>query len=92
MYQIFLIPIGFQTFERVKLDFCGFVIEIALNFKSQGTEKIKLFSQETYKFQILGHETLRIANYKYVKIFRFVMLDIKLWLKDKKHFVSILSL
>ena len=32
-------------------------------------------SQGTYSFQILGNE---IADYKYAKIFRFAMLDIKL--------------
>ena len=82
MYQIFFIPIAFQSRNKAELDFCGFVIEIALNFKSQGNEKGKLSSQETYNFQNLRNETLIFADYKYVKIFRFAMLDIKLWLKD----------
>ena len=58
------------------------MIKIALNFKSRGTEKIELSSQGTYNFQILGNETLIIADYKYAKIFKFAMLDIKLQLKD----------
>ena len=37
-------------------------------------------TRPTTKF--LGNETLVIADYKYLKIFRFVMLDIKLWIKD----------
>ena len=54
------------------------MIKIALNFKSQGTEKIELSSQGTYNFQILGNESLIIADYKYAKSFKFAMLDIKL--------------
>ena len=77
MYQIFLIQIASQSSDRVELDFRGSVIQIALNFKSQGTEKIEFSYQGTYKFQILRNETLIIADYKYAKIFRFAMLDIK---------------
>ena len=80
MYQIFLIHTVFQSFDRVELDFGGFVIKIAFNFKSQGTEKIKLSFQGTYNFQIFGKKTLIIADYKNEKIFRFAMLDTKLWL------------
>ena len=66
--------------DRVELDFLCFVIKIALHLKSQGTEKIRLSSQGTYNFQILGNETLVIADYEYAtaKIFQTVMLDIKL--------------
>ena len=39
---------------------------------------MELFSQRTYNFQILRNETFIIANYKYVKIFKFAMFDIKL--------------
>ena len=78
MYQIFLIQIEIQSSDRVELDFWGSVIKIALNFKSRGTEKIELSSQGTYNFQSLGNETLIIADYKYAKIFKFAMLDIKL--------------
>ena len=39
---------------------------------------MELSSQRTYKFQILGNETLIIADYQYEKIFKFAMLDIKL--------------
>ena len=37
-------------------------------YQSQGTEKIKLFSQGINNFQILGNETLVTADYKCVKI------------------------
>ena len=78
MYKIFLIQIAFQSSNRVELDFWGSVIKFALNFKSRWTEKIELFSQGTYNFQILGNEALIIADYKYAKIFKFAMLNIKL--------------
>ena len=52
------------------------------NFKSRGTEKVELSSQEIDNFQILVKESLIIANYAYAKIFRFVVLDIKLRPKD----------
>ena len=78
MYQIFLIPIAFRSSDRTELDFCRLVTKIALNFKSRGTEKIELFSQGTYNSQILGNETLILADYKYAKIFKFAMLDIML--------------
>ena len=78
MYQIFLIQIAFQSSDRVELDFLGSVIKIALNFKSQGTEKIEDSSQGTYNFQILRNETLIIAEYKHAKFFKFAMLGTKL--------------
>ena len=78
MYQIFIIQIAFQSSDRVELDFWGSVIKIALNFKSRGIEKVERSSQGTYNFQILGNESLIIADYKYAKIFKFAMLDIKL--------------
>ena len=77
MYQIFFIQIAFQSSDRAELDFWGSVIKIALNFRSQGTEKMDLSSQVTYNFQILGNETVIIVDYKYAKIFKFPMLDIK---------------
>ena len=55
---------------------------MALNCKSRGTDKVELCSQGTYDFQILGNETLAIADYKDATIFKFAMLDIKLRLKD----------
>ena len=74
----FFIQIAFQSSDRVELDLQGSAIKIALNFKSQGTEKMELSSQGTYNFQILGNKTLIIADYKDAKIFKFAMLDIKL--------------
>ena len=78
MYQIFLIQVAFQSSDRVDLYFWDSVIKIALNFKPRGTEKIELSSQGTCNFQILGNETLIIADYKHAKIFKFAMVDIKL--------------
>ena len=77
-YQIFLIQIAFQSSDRAELAFWGSVINIALNFKSRGTEKIELSSQGTYNFQILGNETLIIADYKHAEISKFAMVDIML--------------
>ena len=67
----------------MELDFCSFQINIALNFKSQTTEKFELFSQGTYIFQNLRYETLVIADYEYAKIFGSAMCDMKLWLKEE---------
>ena len=75
--SFFFIQIAFQSSDRVELDLRGSVIKIALHFKSQETEKIELSSQGTYNFQILGNETLIIADHKYANIFKFAMLDIK---------------
>ena len=58
------------------------MIKIALNFKSQETERIELSSQGTYNFLTVGSETLILADYKYARIFKFAMLDRKLSLKD----------
>ena len=66
----------------MELDSCSFQIKIALNFKSQGTEKHKLFSQGTYYSQFSRYETLVIADYEYVKIARHAVMDIKLWMKE----------
>ena len=67
MYQTFFIQIAFQKSDRVELDLWASVIQIALNFKSQETEKIELSSQGTYNFQILENKTLNIADYKNAK-------------------------
>ena len=66
-----------DSISKLWLDFWGFVIKIALNFKCRGTEKTKLSSQRIYHFQIFGKEILITAKYKYVKIFSFAKLDIK---------------
>ena len=67
----------------MELDLCSFQVKIALNFKSQGTEKIELFSQEAYNFQNLRNETLDIVGYECAKIFDFALFDMKLWLKGE---------
>ena len=61
--QIFLIWVAFQSSDRV--EFWGFsVIKIALKLKSQRNEKVELSSQGSGNFQVLGNETLIIADYK----------------------------
>ena len=55
---------------------CG--MEINFNLNSQGNEKMELFSQETYDFQILQNE----AGYEDTKIPIFHWLAVKLWLKE----------
>ena len=55
----------------MELDFCSFQMKIAWNFKFQGTEKFKLFSQGTYNFQNLRNEALVITDYEYEKNFSF---------------------
>ena len=62
----------------MELEFLGIVIRISLNFKSQETEKIELFSQGTDDSPNLIFETLVIADYEYVKISNFTMLNITL--------------
>ena len=42
---------------RAKLDFGGFVIKIALNYKSQAAEKPDLFSQGIHNFPNLANKT-----------------------------------
>ena len=70
----------------MELDFCSFQVKIALNFKSQGTEKFELFSQVKYDSQNLRSETLVIADYEYVKIFRTAVINGKLWMKEDLDF------
>ena len=57
------------------------MIRISLNVKSQVTEKIEVCSQGTDDFENLRSETLHIAYHKYVNIFSFAVLDIKLCLE-----------
>ena len=66
----------------MELDFGSFKIKITLNFKSQGTEKFEPLSQGTYDSQNVRYETLVIADYKYVKISRIDVMDVKLWMKE----------
>ena len=58
------------------------MVRISLNAKPQGTKKIEIFSQWTDDSKNLRCETLHIADYEYVNIFSFAMLDIKLWLEE----------
>ena len=54
---------------RVEPDFLGFLIRILLHVESQGTEKIKFFSQGTNTSRNLRYEGQVIADYDCVKIF-----------------------
>ena len=54
------------------------MIRISLNVKSQGTKIIEVFSHGIADSQNLGCGTLYIADYEYVNISSFVVLDIKL--------------
>ena len=62
------------------------MIRISLNFKFQGTEKMDVFSQGTNDLKNLRYETLYIADYKYVNISSFAVLDIELWLEKDGDF------
>ena len=62
--------------------FLGFLDKNLFESKSQGIEKMEIFSQGTDDFKTLRCETLYIADYKYVNISSFDVLDIKLWLKE----------
>ena len=57
--------------------FGGFMVKIALVFKSQGIEKIDLFSQGTENCQNLRHESLIIVNPKYIEIFSLSVLNVE---------------
>ena len=57
------------------------MISISLSFQSQGTKKIGVFSQGTNDSKNLRCETLYIADYEYINITSFAVLDIKLWLE-----------
>ena len=48
----------------MELNSCICGIQIYFNFYPQGNEKIEVFSQKTYDFQILGNETLISACYE----------------------------
>ena len=58
------------------------MIRISLSVKSQGTKKIEVFSQGTDDSKNVGCETLYIADYEYINITSFAVLDIKLWLEE----------
>ena len=47
--------------------------------------KIEAFSQWTDDSKNLRLETLYIADYEYINIIRFAVLDIKLWLEENSN-------
>ena len=49
---------------------------------SQENEKVPFSSKETYDFQVLGNNTLIIADYKAINISIFHKLVVKLWLRE----------
>ena len=58
-------------------------MNISLNFKSQGSEKIELFGKGPITLTIKRYETLAIADLKvHIKMLSFTLLEIKLWLKE----------
>ena len=63
-------------------DFRCFIIEVALNFKLQGNQKIELSSPGTYDTQNWKIKNLSIADYEYIKSFSLALLEVKLWLKE----------
>ena len=52
-------------------------MKVAFSFKSQGTEKINLFSQGTADCQNLIYVSLIIVDPKYTKICKLIVLNIK---------------
>ena len=54
------------------------MIKVAFSFKSQGTEKIELFSEGTDGSIDLKYESLISADYKYKESLAFSFLDVKL--------------
>ena len=58
------------------------MIRMSLDVEFQRTKKIELFSQGMDESKNLRCETLYIANYEYVNISRFAVLDIELWLEE----------
>ena len=68
----------------MELNSCLCVMNIFFKFESPKKMKTnnKLLSQETYKFQIVGNDTMIIADYKDIKISSFHLFVVKLWLKE----------
>ena len=61
----------------MELDFSSFQIKIALNLKSQLTAKLELICQGPNDCENLQ----TVVDYKYVKISKVLVMDIKLWMK-----------
>ena len=53
------------------------MVKVSLRLKSQGIEKIELFSQGTKSCQTLKYDSLIIVNPKYIKIPSLAVLNIK---------------
>ena len=61
---------------------CACGMKICFHLKFQGKEKIKIFSQESYGFQILRNGIMMISGYEDINIFSFHLLVAKLWPKE----------
>ena len=61
------------------------MIRICLNVRSQRTEKIEVFSHGTDDSKKFRCETQHFGDYEYLNISNFVVLGIKLWLKEDGH-------
>ena len=57
-------------------------MRISLSVKSQGTKKVKVFSQGTDDSKNLTCEALYIVDLEYINITNFAVLDIKVWLEE----------
>ena len=58
------------------------MVRICLKVKSQRTKKIEVFSQGADDSKHLRCETLFVSDYKYVNIFSFAVLGMKLWVGE----------
>ena len=74
----FAIHIVFESSGQVELDFCGLVIRISLNVKSQGANNSKH----------LRCKILYIVDYEYVNITGFAVLDVRLGLEEENELVT----
>ena len=74
MYQIFVIQIVFQSSDRAELEYLENRFEFqVLIFSPKGPATFKFWEMKLL---------LLAADFEYAKIFRFALLDTKLWQKD----------
>ena len=66
----------------MELNSCVCGMKILFNLNQIWNEKLQLFSQETYDFEISRSEALIIAGCEDIKISIFHWLTVKLWLED----------
>ena len=61
-----------------------------MNYKSQGNEKLELFSQGIYIFLNVGNGTLVVAYYECVKVSSSTILHLKYGQKGAMFFIDFL--